>query len=75
MPRKSAPDLKRFKRIVIKVGSSSLVAKDGIRTAWLDGLVDDIAALHGKGADVLVVSSGAIAMGRNVMRLKPGAGH
>lgn len=73
MPRKSSPDLRKFRRIVIKVGSSSLVGKDGLKTGWLDGLVDDIAALHQTGANVLVVSSGAIAMGRNVMKLKTGA--
>ena len=40
---------------------------------WLDALVADIAALHARGADVLVVSSGAIALGRTVAGLRKGA--
>jgi glutamate 5-kinase len=68
-----APSLTKFRRIVLKVGSSLLVGKDGLKAGWLDGLVDDLAGLHAKGADVLVVSSGAIALGRNVLGLKPGA--
>ena len=71
--RRGAPNLAKFRRIVVKVGSSLLVGKDGLKTRWLDGLVDDLAVLHGKGADILVVSSGAIAMGRKVLGLKPGA--
>jgi glutamate 5-kinase len=63
-----------FRRIVVKVGSSLLVErKGGLRAAWLNALIEDIAGLHAKGADVLVVSSGAIAMGRTVLKLKPGA--
>ena len=72
MSRKAGPSLAGFKRIVVKVGSSLLVGKDGLKRGWLDGLVDDLAGLHAKGADVLVVSSGAIAMGRSVLGLKPG---
>ncbi|KAF0232193.1 MAG: hypothetical protein FD175_15 [Beijerinckiaceae bacterium] len=65
------PSLASFRRIVIKVGSSLLVdRKSGLRRAWLDALADDIAALHAGGADILVVSSGAIAMGRGVLGLK-----
>lgn len=52
------------RRVVVKVGSSLLVGDDGrINRRWLDTLAADIAALHTH-ADVLVVSSGAIAMGR-----------
>ena len=58
------------KRIVIKIGSSLLVdPTSGIREQWLDSLVEDIADLHGKGAQILLVSSGAIALGRNVLSL------
>jgi len=75
MPRKSAPapDLSRFRRIVVKVGSSLLVDQQGLKAGWLDRLCDDLARLHGVGADILVVSSGAIALGRRVMGLKAGA--
>lgn len=65
------PALGAFRRIVIKVGSSLLVErKGGLKEAWLKALVADIAALHEAGADILVVSSGAIAMGRGVLGLK-----
>jgi glutamate 5-kinase len=67
----SLPSLSGFRRIVIKVGSSLLVErKGGLKKAWLEALTDDIAALHANGADILVVSSGAIAMGRTVLGLK-----
>jgi glutamate 5-kinase len=69
------PSLGRFSRIVVKVGSALLVdrARGELRQAWLEALVDDIATLHGRGADVLVVSSGAIALGRTVLGLAAGA--
>ncbi len=69
-----APTLDSFRRIVVKVGSSLLVdrAAGEPRRAWLDALADDLAALHRRGADVLVVSSGAIALGRTVLGLPGG---
>ncbi len=69
------PYLDQFKRIVVKVGSSLLVdrARGAARREWLEGLADDLAALHRRGADVLVVSSGAVALGRSVLGLPPGA--
>jgi glutamate 5-kinase len=69
------PNLDRFNRIVVKVGSSLLVdsAKGELKQDWLDALVDDLATLHQRGADVLVVSSGAIALGRTIARLPKGA--
>ncbi len=68
------PDLAAFRRIVIKVGSSLLVdPASGLRTTWLAALADDIANLHKSGADVLVVSSGAIALGRSVLKFGKGA--
>lgn len=58
------------KRIVIKIGSSLLVdAASGIKEQWLDSLVEDIATLHESGTQILIVSSGAIALGRNVLGL------
>ncbi|MEL7271874.1 MAG: glutamate 5-kinase [Pseudomonadota bacterium] len=61
---------KSHQRIVIKVGSALLVdPHSGVRSDWLASLVADIAALHKAGKQVLVVSSGAIAMGRNVLSL------
>ena len=58
--------LAKAKRIVIKVGSALLVEqKSGtVKQAWLTSLVDDLAHLKAKGADIILVSSGAIALGR-----------
>jgi len=69
------PHLDDFRRIVVKVGSSLLVdAQAGkLNEAWLTSLAADLAALHGKKRDVLVVSSGAIALGRAVLKLPAGA--
>ncbi|MEQ8308767.1 MAG: glutamate 5-kinase [Hoeflea sp.] len=66
--------LSAHKRIVIKIGSALLVDRQsGLRAAWLDALCADIAALKQAGADVLVVSSGAIALGRTVLGFAPTA--
>jgi len=69
------PRLDAFRRIVVKVGSSLLVDRDRgrLRHAWLAALAEDIGTLHQRGADVLVVSSGAIALGRTVLGMGPGA--
>src|SRR6516164_451452 len=63
-----------FRRMVIKVGSSLLVDSDGgrLHDAWLLSLAEDIAKLHRDKRDVLVVSSGAIALGRAVLKLPTG---
>ena len=68
------PALSDFKRIVIKVGSSLLVdsAAGRLKRAWLVALAEDIAELHGGGRDVLVVSSGSIALGRSRLKLPRG---
>jgi glutamate 5-kinase len=73
MSRK-APTLTDFRRIVVKVGSSLLVDSGGgrLKDDWLVSLAEDIAALHGDNRDLLVVSSGAIALGRAVLRLPAG---
>jgi glutamate 5-kinase len=69
------PSLADFRRIVIKVGSSLLVDSKGGRLdhAWLATLAEDIAQLHADARDLLVVSSGAIALGRAVLGLAAGA--
>jgi glutamate 5-kinase len=69
-----APQLKSFRRIVVKVGSSLLVdhSAGALKREWLDSLAGDIASLHKENRDVLVVSSGAIAMGRAVLKLPKG---
>jgi glutamate 5-kinase len=68
------PALADFRRIVVKVGSSLLVdSKAGqLKESWLVSLAADLAQLHRDGRDVLVVSSGAIALGRAVLKLSSG---
>ncbi|HEX3441477.1 MAG TPA: glutamate 5-kinase [Pseudolabrys sp.] len=68
------PALASFRRIVVKVGSSLLVdsAAGALKRAWLESLAADIAALHADGRDMLVVSSGSIALGRAVLKLPRG---
>jgi len=65
----------KAKRIVVKIGSSLLVdsATGTLKGEWLNSLADDIAKLRASGKDVIVVSSGAIALGRNVLKLPRGA--
>jgi glutamate 5-kinase len=72
---KKLPALKDFRRIVVKVGSSLLVdSKAGcVHEGWLTSLAEDIARLHEDGRELLVVSSGAIALGRAVLKLPRGA--
>src|SRR5262245_16380350 len=68
------PQLADFRRIVVKVGSSLLVDAEAsrVREAWLHALAEDIAGLHQARRDVLVVSSGSIALGRTVLKLPRG---
>lgn len=62
--------LSNYRRLVIKVGSSLLIGDDGhVHRGWLEGLAEDIAILHGGGHDVLIVSSGAIAIGSTVLQI------
>jgi glutamate 5-kinase len=65
------PVLDSYRRIVVKIGSSLLVEEHGLKHDWLDGLGADLAALK-PGRDLLVVSSGAIALGRRVLGLARG---
>ena len=61
--------LEDYRRIAVKVGSALLVdRRDGLRRDWVETLCLDIAALRKNGADVMIVSSGSIALGRTVMR-------
>lgn len=63
------------RRIVIKIGSALLVEPDtgALRAAWLRALAEDVAALRKRGADVVIVSSGSIALGRGVLGLSGAA--
>jgi glutamate 5-kinase len=68
------PVLSDFRRIVVKVGSSLLVDNIAgrLNLDWLASLADDIAQIHREHRDMLVVSSGAIALGRAVLKLGSG---
>jgi glutamate 5-kinase len=63
------------RRIVVKVGSALLVDPDSgqLRREWLTGLVEDLMRLRKRGQQVMLVSSGAIALGRRELGLAPGA--
>jgi len=61
--------LKGAKRIVIKIGSALLVENGALRAAWLQGLAQDVAMLRARGCDVVLVSSGSIALGRGALNL------
>jgi glutamate 5-kinase len=68
------PAIADFRRIVVKIGSSLLVdAQAGrVKEAWLASLVADVAKLHKEDREVLIVSSGAIALGRSILKLPKG---
>ena len=70
----NADALGKSRRLVIKVGSALLADEtDGsVRRAWLASLAKEIAAMRAQGKDVVLVSSGAIAVGRQQLGLKPG---
>ena len=65
------PRLGDAKRLVVKIGSALLVDEETgeVRRAWLDSLADDVAAFRARGQEVLIVSSGAIALGRRQLGL------
>ncbi len=62
-----------IKRLVVKIGSALLVDKAGaIRSEWLAGVVADIAERVAAGQQIIVVSSGAIALGARRLQLPKG---
>ena len=65
------PTLTSARRLVVKLGSALVVdeAKAAPRMGWLAGIAADIAALRARGTDVIVVSSGAIALARRALKL------
>ena len=62
------------KRLVVKIGSALLVDRvtGDLRAAWLRGLAQDVAAIKARGTDVILVSSGSIALGRSALGLPAG---
>ncbi len=69
------PEWTHARLIVVKIGSALLVdsATGVLNETWLASLIDDIAALKADGKRVVLVSSGAIALGRHALRLPGGA--
>jgi glutamate 5-kinase len=67
----SIPRLQEAKRLVVKIGSALAVdqATASPRSTWLAGLAADLSELRGQGIDVVVVSSGAIALARGILGL------
>src|ERR1700733_2111256 len=70
----SAAPLTQARRVVVKVGSTLLVDGDSgrVNRAWLETLVEDLLRLRKRGQRVILVSSGAIALGRRRLGLKHG---
>lgn len=69
-----SPALGAFRRIAVKIGSSLLVdqARGALKRAWLESLASDLAVHAARGADILIISSGAIALGRTILKLPRG---
>ena len=71
--QRPVPDLTQAKRLVIKIGSALLVDRSaGLRWDWLRALALDVVAAKARGTDVILVSSGSIALGRRVLGLADG---
>ena len=64
--------LTKAKRVVIKVGSTLLVDKNSgdLNLTWLESLASDVSSLKSRGIDVVLVSSGSIALGRGSLGLQ-----
>ncbi len=73
-PRRTGTRLSEGKRLVVKIGSALLVdAESGaVHRPWLESLADDIAQCRERGQEVIIVSSGAIAVGRRPLGLEAG---
>lgn len=71
MPENASDILKNADRIVIKVGSALLcdVKAGSIRQKWLQKFCSDVAALHKSGKDIVIVSSGGVALGRTTLSI------
>ena len=70
----AVPSITDTRRLVVKIGSALLVDREtgALREGWLQALATDVAALKARGMDVIIVSSGSIALGRGVLGLGHG---
>jgi len=72
----AAAALAAARRVVLKIGSALLVEENGeIRNGWLDALVADVARCRRRGQEAIIVTSGAIAIGRRHLGLRGGTLH
>lgn len=60
------------KRLVVKIGSALLVNEEtgALHQTWLDALCDDVATAHARGQEVVIVTSGAIGIGRGPLGMR-----
>lgn len=70
----SANELSQYRRIVLKIGSSLLVDPEtgDMREPWFSTIIDDMAALHHSGTEWVIVSSGAVGLGRHGLGYEQG---
>lgn len=68
------PQWAKARRIVVKIGSALLTdrATGALKSEWLSSLMDDVAELAAAGKEIVIVSSGAIALGRHALKLPKG---
>lgn len=67
-------DFSKARRLVIKIGTSILIENDsGLRKAWLAAIAEDISSVIKRGTKVIVVSSGAVGVGRKILGAPSGA--
>ena len=63
-----SPDIRKARRLVVKIGSALLVdRKTGLKRDWLEALALDVIEAKRRGTDMILVSSGSIALGRGVL--------
>jgi glutamate 5-kinase len=62
------------RRLVVKIGSALLVedARGTLHRAWLESLIEDVVQCAKRGQQIVLVSSGAIALGRRHLQFKTG---
>ncbi|MFA7275188.1 MAG: glutamate 5-kinase [Pseudobdellovibrionaceae bacterium] len=63
--------LSRSERLVIKIGTETLIKDGAVNMPWLEALAEDIAFLKKEGKEVVVVTSGAIGLGRSILGIDP----
>ena len=66
--------LEKAQRVVVKIGSALLTDADTgkLNRTWLQAMVEDIARMRARGQEMLIVSSGAISLGRRALKLPAG---